>query len=655
MGLRAKFLIIMLVFSIGPLLALFLINQRVFLKLGDDIFHIAKVMLFQTTAKELQVSAENYAANFNREIQFIEKGMRACRDDLEGFLEANWPVKAGAATQWVFDAVRREIPGYHQKLAAFHNDLTHIDFALKDGARVSYPATADYSSEALVGDILATLEREIHGDDIQWRFPQMRPLEAGIENELIAILPIHKPDGTVLGIFAAGFDIAILLEAIRPSSQWSIYTTSLLLSMGSKPQPSSELPIVIGSRRPSAEQLEWKTEAARLQLDATHMDGVQALFQGAQYGQEGYVSLPYAGEASIWAFAHAGPNLGIVNILPEREILYRIARHPGRFSRWLTLDSFLAVASVVLIMLFVATHRSKRMLTPFFSMVSSFKQVSEGDFSARLAFKARDERQMVADAFNTMVTELEEGMRARQALEVAQEVQQNFVPETAPRISGLDVAAKVSYCEETGGDYIDVLDTSEGKIGIVVGDVTGHGIGAALLMATVRALIRAHYETNNNLAQVIDAVNRNLAEDMGDTGRFVTLFIIDIDQHSRQLRWVRAGHDPAWLFSARNGSVTALNGPGMALGVFGEYDYSESTHDGLVPGDIILIGTDGIWETANAKGDLYGKRRLEATVQVHADSTAVEICDAVMQAINQFRGEEKQEDDVSVIVAKVLA
>jgi nitrogen fixation/metabolism regulation signal transduction histidine kinase len=151
--------------------------------------------------------------------------------------------------------------------------------------------------------------------------------------------------------------------------------------------------------------------------------------------------LPYDGEKSIWAFAKANHELGIINILPEREIRYRIARHPERLSRWLNLDSFLSVFAVVLLTVFIAAHRSKRLLEPFFKLVSAFRSVSMGNFSTRLAFKARGERQMVADAFNAMVLQIEDGIRVRQALEVAQEVQQTC---KSPQKSAIMVVVTIS-------------------------------------------------------------------------------------------------------------------------------------------------------------------------------------------------------------------
>jgi len=304
-------------------------------------------------------------------------------------------------------------------------------------------------------------------------------------------------------------------------------------------------------------------------------------------------------------------------------------------------------------MVIIAVYRSRRMLAPFFSMVSAFERLSAGDFSTKLKFNTRDERQLVADAFNRMTLQLEDGIRMRQGLEVAREVQQNFFPKIDPHILDLDIAARMINCEETGGDYIDVLKGKDGTVCVVVGDVTGHGIGAALLMATIRALIRGRYEIDADLSQAITSVNCSLTADMGESGRFVTLFIIEINPASQELRWVRAGHDPAWLFCNADDSIVSLAGPGLAMGVDCDIIYSESHRDQLESGDVILIGTDGIWETCDTDGIQFGKHRLEQIVSENLNRTATEISDSLIAAVNHFRGDQNQEDDVSLVVIKV--
>jgi phosphoserine phosphatase RsbU/P len=653
MGIRLKFLIILLVFSFAPLMTLFFVNQRVFEELGDDIYHIAKVLLLQTAAKEIQEFTENYASNINREFHFIDEVMKTCQADVEKTVAAYLAASDRKVNQLLMDKMKQQMPNLYNKIIGFRNDLVQLQFHLESGMRIIYPETNVSLPivEPTMADAAFTKGIGLTGP--LWHLPESNRVDANEGNIMTVTVPIHHSSGSMLGTLTADFNIFKLLETIQPSSQWSIYMQNLLLRMDAK--TANGLPVTIGAGRPLPKGLEWEADTSPLLVETQFSDRIKALFQGFHYGEEGFVSLPFNGVRSIWAFAPADKGLGIVSILPQREILYRIARHPGRLSRWLKLESFLAVAAVVLLMLIVVTHRSKRMLDPFFSLVSVFKRVSGGDFSTRLVFKAKDERQMVAAAFNDMAQQLEVGFRARQALEVAQEVQMNFLPNMHASIPGLDVAARLQYCEETGGDYIDVIKGGEERICIVVGDVTGHGIGAALLMATVRALVRGHYESKDDLTKTMNAVNCSLSADVGNTGRFVTLFILEIDRISRRLKWVRAGHDPAWLFSIATGSTTYLDGPGIALGVDGEFSYSENKSDRLDPGDIILVGTDGIWETARPDGDFFGKRRMEKIVSENAHRSASEICNAVMTAVNRFREDAKQEDDVSIVVVRNLS
>jgi sigma-B regulation protein RsbU (phosphoserine phosphatase) len=654
MGIRLKFLIILLVFSLAPLFTLFFVNQLTFVELGNDIYHIAKVLLLQSASKEMQEFTENYASNINREFYFIDEVMKTCQEDVEKTIAAYSVETNQTENQFVIEKLKREVPTFYKKIIGFQTVLTRLRVYLVGGTRITYPETKESlaMSEPAMGD--AKFSKIIGLTEPVWDLPGRDRFNSYSGNIFTVTVPIHNPSGSVVGAFTADFDLFKLLETIKPSSQWSLYMQNLLLRMDRNSKTANGIPLIIGARKALPKGLEWNADTSPLIIDTRFADRIKALFQGFHYGEEGYVSLPFEDVNSIWAFAHADKGLGIISILPQREILYRIARHPGRLSRWLKLESFLAVVAVVLLILMVVTHRSKRLLDPFFSMASAFKRVSGGDFSTRLEFKAKDERQMIATAFNDMAQQLEDGFRVRQALEVAQEVQQNFLPNLHTNVPGSDFAAKLQYCEETGGDYIDVLEKGGSRIGIVVGDVTGHGIGAALLMATVRALIQGHYQSKSDLTKTMNAVNCSLSADMGNTGRFVTLFILEIDSISRRLKWIRAGHDPAWLFSSVTGSIAYLDGPGIPLGVNGEFSYSENKRDRLYPGDIILVGTDGIWETARPDGTFFGKRRMEKIVSENAHRSASEICDAVMTAIDQFRGTAKQEDDVSVVVFKNL-
>ena len=260
-------------------------------------------------------------------------------------------------------------------------------------------------------------------------------------------------------------------------------------------------------------------------------------------------------------------------------------------------------------------------------------------------------------SFNSMVQQLKERMEMKQALNLAMEVQQNLLPKKMPAIKGLDIAARSIYCDETGGDLYDFLEVdgrATDRIGIAVGDVSGHGIPAALLMATVRAFIKSRVSQPGSPAEIISDVNRLITNDTGDSGQFMTLFYAAVDAGRKELQWIRAGHDPAVYYNPLKDSFEALGGEGMALGVDAEYIYREGGSIGLSKGQIFLIGTDGLWETHNEAGEMFGKTRLEAIIRQKASNPSDTILRSIVQAVQEFRGAAKQDDDITLAVIKIV-
>jgi sigma-B regulation protein RsbU (phosphoserine phosphatase) len=184
------------------------------------------------------------------------------------------------------------------------------------------------------------------------------------------------------------------------------------------------------------------------------------------------------------------------------------------------------------------------------------KGVRNGHFDKKIQVTTNDEIGYTGDVINEMTEGLKERERLQQSLDIAMEVQQNLLPNKDPEIEGLDIAGTSIYCEETGGDYYDYLLTAENgqkKICVVVGDVADHGIPSALLMTTARAFLRQRTSRSGELDQVVADVNRQLTRDVEDSGRFMTLFICEIDRSKQVIHWVNAGHDPAMIYD-REGS-----------------------------------------------------------------------------------------------------
>jgi serine phosphatase RsbU (regulator of sigma subunit) len=251
-----------------------------------------------------------------------------------------------------------------------------------------------------------------------------------------------------------------------------------------------------------------------------------------------------------------------------------------------------------------------------------------------------------------------EHQRVRQYLSLAMEVQQNLLPKTNPQVDGLDIAGKSIYCDETGGDYYDFLEVgnpAEGKIGIVVGDVSDHGIPSALLMATVRALIRQRCSSFGKIDQVVSDVNRQLAADVKDSGRFMTLFYTEIDTPNNSIRWVSAGHEPAMVYDPATDSFNDLNGSNnLPLGIFEDAEFEEKNQE-LTPGQVIIIATDGIWEARNPDGKMFGKDRIYQIIRQNASASANEIQNSVLESLERFKKEAPLEDDLTLVVIKIEA
>jgi hypothetical protein len=269
------------------------------------------------------------------------------------------------------------------------------------------------------------------------------------------------------------------------------------------------------------------------------------------------------------------------------------------------------------------------------------RMFTHGDFSL---FKALSYQLAIAIE-NARMTRKEQG------LSLARDLQRSLLPNEALSLPGFDIHGLSRMCDETGGDYFDYLRHREGRLGLVVGDVSGHGFVAALLMATGRALLRAYASTEPDPARVVTLLNRELAADMA-TDQFMTLFYGDLDLASRQVRYAKAGHcDPILLRGATREIVT-LGGRGMALGFDRNYAYSNFGPVDLEPGDVLLIYTDGIPEARNPSGEFFGMERVREILASGPPSSR-DLVERLVGAVADFAGGAGYADDLTLIAVRV--
>ncbi|MCP4337996.1 MAG: PP2C family protein-serine/threonine phosphatase, partial [Desulfobulbaceae bacterium] len=319
------------------------------------------------------------------------------------------------------------------------------------------------------------------------------------------------------------------------------------------------------------------------------------------------------------------------------------------FSSALTINALLFIGTGLMLALLV----SLTLAHPFRVIVAALHDIQEGKLDIWIPVHSTDEVGYTCESINRMASGLREKERLRKSLNLAGEVQKSLLPDNPPSLRGLDIAGVSIPCDETGGDYYDFISRGQDESGmdIVVGDVVGHGISSALLMTSVRAMIRTRCELGGSYSEIIQDVNQLLCRDVGESGNFVTLFYLGYDVATNMMTWVRAGHDPALLYNPETDAFRELREGGPSLGIIADANYSSGTElmtDGLV----LLLGTDGIWETRSAKNGLFGKERVREIMRSHAHHSAQQILEELLNSLTAFREGHPVEDDVTAVVIK---
>ncbi|MBR1369706.1 hypothetical protein RJ53_09560 [Methanocalculus chunghsingensis] len=287
--------------------------------------------------------------------------------------------------------------------------------------------------------------------------------------------------------------------------------------------------------------------------------------------------------------------------------------------------------------------------------------IGKGDLDYRVNIGTNDEFESLAERFNQMSYELKEMMinlekttaereRLSRELEIAHHIQESFLPDRAPIVPGFDLAARSIPALFVGGDFYDFIPIGENRYGLVIADVSGKGVSAALFMALSRTLVRASTADEPSPATAITQANRLIYED-SKTSMFVTLFYAILDANNNTLTYVNAGHNPPVFIRGDDATITLLKADGIALGVIEEIALETVTIP-LTSDDLLVLYTDGVTEAENADEELYGEERLEALMTEIRDRDATGIVDAIIDDIKEYAGDTPQSDDITLLVLK---
>jgi hypothetical protein len=239
-----------------------------------------------------------------------------------------------------------------------------------------------------------------------------------------------------------------------------------------------------------------------------------------------------------------------------------------------------------------------------------------------------------------------------QALAIARGVQERLLPAADLARPGLEVHGVMRPCEEAGGDFYDYLSLPDGRLCVVLGDVTGHGIGAALLMATCRATLRAMFSREESPSRALVQANRSLCEDL-EPQEFLSLFLAEVDTDAGEFRYARAGHASPLLFHGDSQEVSVLEHRGPPLGTVPGRDYALAGPVRIRTGDVLVLYTDGVEEARKGKM-AFGRGRIEGVVRELQDRSARRIAEGLLEAVRTYTGESPIEDDLTVVVMRFL-
>jgi len=488
-----------------------------------------------------------------------------------------------------------------------------------------------------------------------WSPPQAEPGTGRIS--VVVSSRLTGPDGTPAGATAIFTPLDDLLASVTAPGHIAadVRTILVVTTPGGDGRPA--LLVEAGEvRRRHGHDRGWHFFVTPAPLDSPDADVLAAMADDVAKGVPGVRRLSYNGQDSLAAYARTGDNEALVQIAPMDDVLAEdrnTAKEVETGINRLFAFGSVIVAVVMLALVFISLSASRAVTLPILALTGAARRLAAGDFSARVAVKGRDELAQLGRVFNDMAPTLDAHFKLCETIELASKIQRNLLPAQPPAVPGLRLAATSRYCDDTGGDYYDFLPFAgpkAGRLGVLVGDVSGHGLEAALLMTTARALLRPRAAKPGSPAEVVSDVNQELTRDTYGTGRFMTLFYMEIDPASGTAAFARAGHDPALRHDAATGEVTELTTRGMALGVAEEAVYETATATGLGPGHTLLIGSDGLWEAENAAGDMFGKARTRDILAQAAGKGPQAVLDALLAALDAFRGAVPLADDVTLVV-----
>jgi sigma-B regulation protein RsbU (phosphoserine phosphatase) len=707
MTIRSKLLILLLLIAVVPLGAVGFFDLLTARQLGQRLADDRRRILTQLAFEQMQQVVESYGRVLRRDQRILEHAVTLQAREAEQRLAQTEPSSRRIyfASDWEGDlddappgtepsprhtrpnaaAQREPIPVSYQEQTVFVVRGVEVADVEKDLRRLSTMPEAYRFVNRLRPEQMywqyTSLEVGFHSafpghggypDDYD---PRRRPWytrakQAGEPTwvllpevstrtvSLTVATPVHRRDGSFAGVTAIDVPLTSLFSSLNLPRRWADQAEAMLIGPGDQIGLSAAEAVILARQRyePGDDDLDWRQPVEPEMLRADEPARLRALLADAEAGKAGVARIHVDGEPFLIAYGSGGV-FPVVKV-PELVLLADVEQARKRVlseTRRRQIVGLVTLVVLVLGVVWIAFAASRRVTRPARSLAEAAHRLAEGDYDAQVHVRGKDELAQLGEVFNQVGPQLRERERIKHSLAVAMDVQRNLLPSATPTLQGLDVAGHSTYCDETGGDYYDYLDIvglDQRSVAVVVGDVMGHGVAAAMLMATARGILRSRCTTPGSLADLLNHLNALLVEDTGGT-RFMTMMLMVIHAQDKGLRFASAGHDPPFVYDPASDTFHELESSGLPLGIMAEERYDEDSFSDLSPGTVLLTATDGVWEMKGEDGGMFGKQRVMDLLRAHHALSARQIEQKLLDALQAHRGHGAPDDDVTFVVVKL--
>ncbi|MCF8029318.1 MAG: SpoIIE family protein phosphatase [Desulfohalobiaceae bacterium] len=526
---------------------------------------------------------------------------------------------------------------------------------LESGIQSTYPGHARFPSDYDPRN--QPWYKKVKQDRSMVRVVSKEPA-TGAVNQVVA-MPVYHPEGSFAGATAICVPYERAFRDLRFTTMWGGDVIAMLVLYQQDGVSRDRLKVLAHESPPKSAMMDKEALSKRSPLADLDLEAMPRVRQSIASGDSGVHKIRYRGKEIL--LAHGGHKQGEpfpLILLPYEKIVAKALTEKQTIQqetrKWVLLSGFILLGAIGLSVI-LALGSARSITRPVLHLANAARRLAQGDFQTKIELDSGDELQELGEIFNDIGPKLEEHKRMSQALEIARKAQYYLLPYQAPKMQDFDICGTSIYSDETGGDYYDFIEMEspeKKKLAIAVGDVSGHGLGAAFLMASARGVIRSHaLQYRGNLQDLLRILNSHLVHDSRDD-QFLTLFYAVLDPETHSLNWISAGHEPALCYRATTGGVEEVQSSGMPLGITNQAVHEKQRTLVMEAGDILLIGTDGIREARNNSREMFGNERLQKILTENANQTTEEICRRIVDSLRAFCGGAAQEDDITLVAIK---